>query len=114
MNEKIMKLNNDKTFQDKLQAVNSSGELQEVLDEYELDVNAEEMFALLERARKGELTDEEKAMYQAGEGELSEESLAQVSGGFLAEALTIWVCYWLVRGVIDGYNAEIERQKKKP
>lgn len=113
MNEKIMKLNNDRIFQDKLQAVNSSGELQEVLDEYELDANAEEMFALLERARRGELTDEEKAMYQAGEDELSEESLAQVSGGFLAEALGLWVGIWLVRGVIDGYNAEIKRQKKR-
>lgn len=112
MNNMIQRLGEDQDFQDKLQDVNSAQELQDVFDEYQVEADASELYALLERARNGELTEEDRKKY-AGEGELSEEDLDQVAGGILAEALGIYVGFWLLKGVIDGYNAEKERQKKK-
>ena len=77
MNDKVMELLQDESFVAEMKSAETYGDAALVLENHGIDVTAEDLMTGMAEAKK---VVEEKGLFQ--DGELSEESLESVSGGW--------------------------------
>ena len=109
----ILEMFNNKAFMEKMASVRNADELKALFEAEGLTLEDgltyEQAYDALSHAINDELSEDEKAQFEAMDSELSEEQLENVSGGFwwggvIAIGVLAYYGYKYVKGVKRAWN----------